>query len=43
MDIFLQFLLEVIHILELLQIQQFGLHDTKEVLHHSIVKTVAFA
>ena len=41
-QIFNQFPFEVFHGLELLQIQQFTLKQTKEILYHSIVQTVAF-
>ena len=42
-QIFDQFLLEVLHGLELLQIQQLTFEQSKEIFYHSIVQTVSLA
>ena len=38
-----QFLLEVLHRLECLQIEQFTFQQAKEIFHHGIVETITFA
>ena len=41
--VFNQFLLEVLHGLELLQIQQLTFEQSEEIFYHSIVQTVSLA
>lgn len=41
-QVFNEFLFEVFHRLEFLQIEQFAFEQTKEIFYHSIVRTVSF-
>ena len=41
--LFNEFLLEVLHGLKFLQIQQFALEQSKEIFYHSIVQTIPFS
>ena len=42
-DIVSQFLFEVLHALERVRVEKFGLHYPEEVLHHGVIQAVSFA